>query len=85
MCDYILKVRQYWICNGKEAKHFYFSNWRTPHIQCKGKARHIAWLSSLYSKYSAFIEMKMTLHLMTNTIEKEKGTICGFGNILEER
>ena len=32
MCEYnILKVRQYWICNGKEAKlFFYFSKWLIP-------------------------------------------------------
>ena len=35
MCEYILKVRQYWICNGKETKLFYFSKWRTPHIWAK--------------------------------------------------
>ena len=33
MCDHILKVRQYWICNGKEAKLFYFSKWQIPHIR----------------------------------------------------
>ena len=26
MCEYTLKVRQYWICNGKEAKLFIFQN-----------------------------------------------------------
>ena len=35
MCEYILKVRQYWICNGKEAKLFYFSKWQIPHIRAK--------------------------------------------------
>ena len=40
MCEYILKVRQYWICNGIEAKLFYFSKW----LIHKGKTWHIAWL-----------------------------------------
>ena len=35
MCEYILKVRQYWIYNGKEAKLFYFSKWLIPHIRAK--------------------------------------------------
>ena len=35
MCKYILKVWQYWICNGKEAKLFYFSKWQIPHIRAK--------------------------------------------------
>ena len=35
MCEYILKARQYWICNGKEAKLFYFSKWQIPHIRAK--------------------------------------------------
>ena len=30
-----MKVRQYWICNGKEAKLFYFSKWQIPHIRAK--------------------------------------------------
>ena len=40
LCELILKVRQYRICNGKEAKLFYFFK-ITPH---KGTIRHIAWL-----------------------------------------
>ena len=44
MCKYILKVRQYWICNGKEVKHLYF--FKMANTRHKGKTRHIAWLSS---------------------------------------
>ena len=74
MCKYILKVWQYWICNGKEAKLFiFFKMTNTPH---KGKTRHIAWLSS-FLRHNAFIEMKMTLHLMTNTIWEGKWLLCG--------
>ena len=40
MRDYILKVRQYWICNGKEVKLFYFSKWLIPHIRAN-KAHYV--------------------------------------------
>ena len=30
MCKYVLKVWQYWICNGKEAKLFIFQNGKYP-------------------------------------------------------
>ena len=66
MCEYILKVRLYWICNGKEAKLFYFSKWLIPHIRAKQDA--LRGYQASYSRYNALIEMKMTLHLMTNTI-----------------
>ena len=40
--EFILKLRQYRICNGKESKLFYFFKIaNTPH---KGTIRHIAWL-----------------------------------------
>ena len=43
MCDYILKIRQYWICNGKKPNFFlFFKMTNTPH---NGKTIHIAWLS----------------------------------------
>ena len=61
MCEYILKVRQYWICNGKEAKLFYFSKWLIPHIRAKQDA--LRGYQAFYSRYNALIEMKMTLHL----------------------
>ena len=52
MCEYILKVRQYWICNGKQAKLFlFFKMANTPH---KGKTRRIAWLSSFLFKVQCF-------------------------------
>ena len=52
ICKYVLKVWQYWICNGKEAKLFlFFKMANTPH---KGKTRHIAWLSSFLFKAQCF-------------------------------
>ena len=54
MCEYILKVRQYWIFNGKKSQNFLFfkmANSNTPH---KGKKRHIAWLSSFLFKVQCF-------------------------------
>ena len=65
MRGYILKVRQYWICNGKEAKLFYFSKWLIPHIRAKQDT--LRGYQAFYSRYNAFTEMKMTLYLMTNT------------------
>ena len=38
---------------------------------------------AFYSRYNAFIEIKMILHLMTNTILEEKEHFV-FGNIFEE-
>ena len=35
MCEYIFKVRQYRICNGKEAKLFYFSKLLMPYTRAK--------------------------------------------------
>ena len=59
------------------------SKWQIPHIRAKQDTLHD--YQAFYSRHNAFIEMKMTLHLMTNTIYKEeKGTLCGFGNILED-
>ena len=50
--EFILKVRQYRICNGKEAKLFYFFKIaNTPH---KGTVRHIAWLHLSICKASLF-------------------------------
>ena len=51
MCKYILKVWQYWICNGKEAIFLFIKMANTPH---KGKTRHIAWLSSFLFKAQSF-------------------------------
>ena len=51
MCKCILKVWQYWICNGKEAKLFFFKMANAPH---KGKTIHIAWLSSFLFKAQCF-------------------------------
>ena len=42
MCEYVLKVRQYRICNGKEAQLFYFS--KIANNPLKGTISHIAWL-----------------------------------------
>ena len=49
--EFILKVRQYRICNGKEAKLFFifFKIANTPH---KGTIRHIAWLHLSICKLS---------------------------------
>ena len=55
MCDYILKVRQYWICNGKETKLFYFSKWLIPHIRAKQDT--LRGYQAFYSRHNAFIEM----------------------------
>ena len=56
----------------KKPNFFIFQNGKYLH---KGKTRHIAWLSSFifkaqfyFSYRNAFIEMKMTLHQMTDTI-----------------
>ena len=43
-----------------------------------------AFYSKKYSRSNAFIEMKLTLYLMTNTIYEEKEHFV-FGNIFEER
>ena len=63
---YVLKVLQYWICNGKEAKLFCFSKWQIPHTRAKQDT--LSGYQVFYSRHNAFIEMKMTLHLMTNNI-----------------
>ena len=76
MCKYILKVRQYWICNGKEVKHFYFSKWQIPHIRAKQDT--LRSYRAFYSRHNAFIEMEMTLHLMTNTILRGKRNALWF-------
>ena len=70
MSEYILKVRQYRICNGKEAKLFYFSKWLIPHVRAQPDT--LRGYQAFYSRYNEFIEMKITLHLMTNT----KETLC---------
>ena len=67
----------------EKAKLFYFSKWQIPHIRAKQDT--LRGYQAFYSSHNAFIEMKMNLHLMTNSIQEEKGTLCGFGNILEER
>ena len=48
----MLKVRQYLICNGKEAKLFYFSKWLIPHIRAKQDA--LRGYQAFYSRYNAF-------------------------------
>ena len=61
MCEFILKVRQYRICNGKEAMLFiFFKIANTPH---KGTIRHIAWLhlSSFLFKTQCFYRDKKYL------------------------
>ena len=68
MWEFILKVRQYRICNGKEAKLFYF--FKVANTPRNGTIRHIAWLhlsSFLFKIQYAFIEIKIILTLMTNT------------------
>ena len=59
MWEYILKVWQYWICNGKGAKHFYFAKWLIPHI--RAKQDKLRGYQAFYSRYNAFIEMKNDL------------------------
>ena len=54
----------------------------TPH---KGKTRHIAWLSSFLFKVQCFYLDENDLAPYYKYYIKEKGTLCGFGNILEER
>ena len=57
---------QYWICNRKEAKLFlFFKMTNTPH---KAKQDTLRGYQALNASHNDFIEMKMTLHLMTNTI-----------------
>ena len=51
------------ICNGKEAKLFYFSKWLIPHIRAKQGA--LRGYQAFYSRYNTLIEMKITLNLMT--------------------
>ena len=70
MCEYILKVQQYWIFNGKEAELFYFSKWLIPHIRAKQDT--LRGYQASYSRYNALIEMKMTLHLMTKLYRRKK-------------
>ena len=67
----------------KKPNFFYFSKWQIPHTRAKQDT--LRGYQAFYSRHNAFIEMKMTLHLMTNTILEGKGTLCGFGNIMEER
>ena len=55
MCEYILKVRQYWICNGKEAKLVYFSKWLIADIRAKQDT--LRGYQANYSRYNALIEM----------------------------
>ena len=52
--EFILKVRQYRICNGKEAKLFYF--FKVANTPRNGTIRHIAWLhlSSFLFKIQCF-------------------------------
>ena len=54
MWEFILKVRQYRICNGKEAKLFYF--FKVANTPRNGTIRHIAWshLSSFLFKIQCF-------------------------------
>ena len=70
MCKYVLKVLQYWICNGKEAKLFYFSTWPIPHTRAKQDT--LRGYQAFYSKHNAFIEMKMTLHLTWQILYKRE-------------
>ena len=51
ICKYVLKVWQYWICNGKEAKLFYFSKWQIP-TQGQNKTRTLRY-QAFYSRYNA--------------------------------
>ena len=57
----------------KKPNFFYFSKWSIPHIRAKQDA--LRGYQAFYSRYNALIEMKMTLHLMTNTIQEGKGTL----------
>ena len=53
----------------------------TPH---RDKTRHIAWLSSFLFQVQCFYRDENDL-ASDDKYYKEKGTPCGFGNILEER
>ena len=48
--------------------------------QHNGRIKDIAWLH--VSIFNAFMEMKITLHLMTNTKCEGKGTLC-FATVLK--
>ena len=52
MCKYVLKVWQYWICNGKEAKLFYFSKWQIP--QTRAKQDTLRGYQAFYSRHNVF-------------------------------
>ena len=77
MCEFILKVRQYRICNGKEAKIFHiFKIANTPH---KCTIRHIAWLhlSSFLFKIQCFYRDKNYLDPDDkHYIRRKRNTSC---------
>ena len=50
----------------KKPNFFYFSKWQIPHTRAKQDT--LRDYQAFYSRHNASIEMKMTLHLMTNTI-----------------
>ena len=50
----------------KRNQLFYFSKWLIPNIRAKQDT--LRGYQAFYSRYNDFSEMKMTLHLMTNTI-----------------
>ena len=54
----------------------------TPH---KGKTRRIAWLSSFLFKVQCFNRDENDLVPDGKYYIRRKGTLCGFGNILQER
>ena len=68
-----------------EKKPNFFLLFKIAHTPYRAKQDTLRGYKAFYSRYNAFIEMKMTLHLITNTTSKENGTLSGFGNILEER
>ena len=81
ICEDILKVRQYHICNGKEAKVFYFSKWQIPHIRAKRDTKR--GYQAFYSRYNAFIEIKKDLVPDNKCYIRRKSNILCFCNILK--
>ena len=60
----------------------FFKMTNTPH---KGKTSRIAWLSSVLFKVQCFNRNENDLAHDDEYYIRGKGTLCGFGNILQER
>ena len=53
--------------------NFFFSKWQIHVPHTRAKQDTLRGYQAFYSRHSAFIEMKMTLHLMTSTIYLVRG------------